>query len=112
MICYAGNRSFSRGKSEKGIAVLAMVLVLAILGLGFVYLAQTNKLVSGNYRIREYQERLSRLRTENQRLEELSVETKAPANLDQIVSKLGMVPAGRAIYLEPDRLAAVKASHQ
>ncbi|MFH0906813.1 MAG: hypothetical protein ABIC36_03310 [bacterium] len=108
MTAYIKSKKFNTDKDSRGLAVLSIVIVLAVFGLGFVYLLQTNSLVGCSYDIRQQKEEISRLQVENQSLEMEIVQLQSPANLEQIVNSSGMIGAGQITYLENDRAVAVK----
>ncbi|PIP16920.1 MAG: hypothetical protein COX44_02735 [Candidatus Portnoybacteria bacterium CG23_combo_of_CG06-09_8_20_14_all_37_13] len=105
---YLKSRKISRTKSNQGLAVLSILIVLAIFCLGFFYIIQTNGLVESSYQIRQQKEYLGKLEIKNQKLEAEIANWQSPANLERIIEPLGLVEADKVIYLEKETTVAVK----
>jgi len=105
---YIKSKRFYQTKHNRGLVVLSGLIVLGVVGLGFVYLFQSNGLVGCSYQIRKHEEKVSQLKLESQKLEMEIAQWRSPANLEEFVDSLKMVEVGQVIYLEEDKAVAVK----
>lgn len=108
MTPYIKSKKFHKPSHNRGLAILSMVFVLCIICLVFLYLIQTNSLVSCSYQIRQQKEHLKELEARNQELEIEIAQWQSPANLEEIVQSLGMVEVEQVIYLEAEKMMAKK----
>ncbi len=108
MTLYVKSKRFHKSSHDRGLAVLTLLIVLAILCLGFFYLIQTNSLVGCSYQIRQQKEYLNDLQVENQKLETEIAQWQSPANLEKIVESLGLVEADEVVYLKEKAVAVKK----
>lgn len=89
----------------KGIKVgpvaLCFVTVVLVCLLSLFYLAQSNKISTKGYEIRELEEKLEALQEENHKLELKAAELQSVKYIEEEVKHLNMVPVEEVIYLTP-----------
>lgn len=102
------SKKFCKSKHNRGVVALSLVIVSLVVGLSFVYLFQTNSLVSCNFKIRDYQGKIDKLKAESERLEMDIAQWQSPVNLESLVDTLGMIEVGEVVYLENEKQVAVK----
>jgi cell division protein FtsB len=108
MTAYIKSKSFSKKNHNRGLTLLSILIVFSIFCLGFLYLVQTNSLVSKSYQIRQEKERLKELQNQSQNLEMEIAKWHSPANLEKLVEPLGLVEAKGVVYLKTEKVMAVK----
>lgn len=108
MTSYIKSKKFQRFNRNRGLAILNILIILAVLSFGFLYLIQTNSLVSCSYEIRQQKEHLKKLQTENQDIEMKIAQWQSPVNLEEIVKSLGMIESGQVVYLNTEKEMAMK----
>jgi cell division protein FtsB len=104
---YIKSKTFHKSSPNRGLAVLSILIVISVFALSFLYLIQTNSLVSCSYQIRQQKEYLRELQAKNQELEMEIAQWQSPANLEEMIQSLGMVEVGQVVYLE-EKAVAVK----
>jgi cell division protein FtsB len=107
MTAYIKSKKFHKSRQNRGLVILSMVIVVSVLGLAFLYLIQTNSLVSCSYQIREYKKKIRELKAENQQLEMEITQWQSPVNLEELVNSLKMIETGQVVYLEEEKAVAV-----
>lgn len=100
MTAYIKSKKISQTKHNQGIALLSLLIILAIFGLGFLYLWQTNDLVNYSYQIREKKEKYNQLKNKNKQLEMEIAAWQSPAKLEEMVKSLDLTEEGEVVYLE------------
>ncbi len=105
---YIKSKKFQRFSRNRGLAILNILIISTVLIFGFLYLIQTNSLVSCSYEIRQQKEHLKKLQAENQNMEMEIAKSQSPINLEEIVKSLGMIESGQVIYLKTEREMAMK----
>lgn len=105
---YIKSKNFCKSNHSRGLTLLSVTIIFSIIGLIFFYLIQTNSLVSGNFEIRDYQEKIKELEVKTERLEMDIAQWQSPANLEKLVDSLEMIKVGEVTYLEKDIEMAVK----
>ena len=108
MTSYIKSKKRQRFNRNRGLAILNILIILAVLSFGFLYLIQTNSLVSCSYEIREQKEYLKKLQAENQNIEMEIAQWQSPVNLEEIVQSLGMIESGQVVYLNTEKEMAMK----
>jgi len=108
MTAYIRSKKFEEKSQNKGLAVLSLLICCAIFCSVVFCLVQANNLVGCSYEIREQKERITVLEAEARDLESLVAQWRSPSNLENLVQSLGMVEAGEIIYLEKEKMVAVK----
>ncbi|MBL7053063.1 MAG: septum formation initiator family protein [Candidatus Portnoybacteria bacterium] len=108
MTSYIKSKKIKRFSRNRGLAILNILIILAVLSCGFLYLIQTNSLVSCSYEIRQQKEHLEKLQVENQNIEMEIAQWQSPVNLEEIVQSLGMIESGQVIYLNTEKEMAMK----
>lgn len=103
---YIKSKKFKQSKSNRGLAILSLSIVISLIGLSFFYIFQTNGLVSSSYQIRKHEQRISQLELESQRLEIKIAQWQSPANLEELVNSLSLIEMGKVIYLGRDKAVA------
>ena len=107
---YIKSKSFHQAKSisNRGTAILSLIIFIAFFLMSFFYLIQTNGVVSKTYQIRQEQQRLEKLRAEKSTLEIEAARLQSPANLGEIAKTLGMEEAVKVVYLKEKGAVAIK----
>ena len=108
MTAYIKSKKFSKPNIHQGLAILSILIIFSLFCLGFFYLIQINGLVEGSYQIRQQKEYLQELEVRGQQLEMSIANWQSPANLEEMIQSLNMVEGGQLIYLEEDRVVAIK----
>jgi cell division protein FtsB len=108
MTAYIKSKVFSKSNHNQGLAILSILIVFSLFCLGLFYLIQTNGLVERSYQIRQLKEETKELETKNQELETIATSWQSPSNLEEMIQSLGMVEVGQVIYLEGEKVVAVK----
>jgi len=108
MTAYIKSKQFSKPNLHQGLAILSMLIIFSLFCLGFFYLVQINSLVEGSYQIRQQKEYLQELKVRGQQLEMSITNLQSPANLEEMIQSLNMVEGGQVIYLEEDKVVAIK----
>lgn len=107
---YIKSKPFHKPKSisNRGTAILSLIVFIAFFLMGFFYLIQTNGVVSQTYQIRQEKQRLEKLRAEKSALEIETARLQSPANLGEIAEALGLEETGKVVYLKEKGVVAVK----
>ncbi|MEA2113303.1 MAG: hypothetical protein U9P63_01425 [Patescibacteria group bacterium] len=108
MTVYIKSKKFSKGNNNRGLIILSVLAISAVVCSLVFYLFQTSKIVSHSYQIREQKELIKELETKNQKLESQIARWRSPANLENLVQSLGMIETKGAIYLKNGKAVAVR----
>ncbi|MBU1290114.1 hypothetical protein KKG85_02670 [Patescibacteria group bacterium] len=108
MTAYIKSKKFGGRGHDRGMFALSALICFSIFCSVVFCLVQANNLVGCSYEIREQKERITVLETEARDLESLVAQWRSPSNLENLVQSLGMVEAGEIIYLEKEKMVAVK----
>ncbi len=93
--------------SNRGVVALSLLLCFAVAGGFLIYLVQINGLVDCSYQIRGYQQKISQLKDQEERLETRIAQWRSPANLYSQMDSLKMVEVGKIIYLQDKKSVAI-----
>ena len=102
------SKKFCEYRHDRGLVLLSMIIAFTVLSLIFLYIFQTNSLVSCNFKIREQEKKIEELKIVTEKLEMNIAQWQSPANLEGLVDSLGMIEAGEIIYLTDEKEVAVK----
>ncbi|OGZ37307.1 MAG: hypothetical protein A3D38_00080 [Candidatus Portnoybacteria bacterium RIFCSPHIGHO2_02_FULL_40_23] len=105
---YIKPQQINRRKSNRGTAILSLLIIVSLFITGSIYLLQTNGVVSETYKLREEKNHLKELRAESQTLQIQAANLQSPANLETIAKELGMTESGKIIYLKEEGTMAMK----
>ncbi len=102
------SKKFCGSKHNRGLAILSVLITFSVVALSFLYLFQTNSLVSCNFEIRDHQKKISQLEVEAERMEIDIAQWQSPANLERLVGSLKMIEVGEITYLGEDKAVAIR----
>lgn len=105
MTRYIKSKPFDKIKNSRGIALVSILIILAVFGLSFIYLVQTNNLVKQSYQIREQKERLQKLESASRELQVEIALWQSPDNLERLIQNLELVKADQIVYLKEQPVA-------
>jgi len=105
---YIKSKSFHSSKKSSEIILLNLLIFIFVIVLGFVYLFQTNQLISYAYQIRQQKINLKNLHQTNQSLKLEIIHLQSPGNLEEKASELGLVKVERPLYLSQEKEVAFR----
>lgn len=94
--CY---RNIHFKKNQRGKIVTSLLVILAILILGFIYLIQANSGVTKGYQISDYQKTLKQVNNTEQELQIQAAQWQSLPYLKELIDKLDMVKVEKISYL-------------
>ena len=111
MTTYVKSKNFFYSYANSGRIILNILIIVAIISLGSLYLMQTNGVVGQGYQIRDLKERVAELQAQNQKLQIETARLQFPANLEEIAQQYNMIKADNVTYLKESSGVAAAKSH-
>ena len=105
---YIKSKKFNKSDHNYGLIILSTIITFSIIILSFLYLFQTNSLVSCNFKIRDYQKNIKQLEVKAERLEMSIAQWQSPSNLEGLVDSLGMIELEEVTYLSGEEVIAIR----
>lgn len=88
-----------RQKYQRGKVVPSLLVILASVILGLIYLMQVNSGVTKSYQIREYQKHLKEAQKTQQEFQIMAAQWQSLPNVKELIKNLEMVEVEKISYL-------------